>query len=530
MINYIIKSTKKRKLFFAALFVLITSFEGIILSYVISKGSTFTEGVDTNEILKYFVISMCGWLVVYFASYLFQIIVNSIIEDLNCRIKSEYLKSALIDTNISDSEVLSFITTDMKMLETTYFNSLFKVLQMIITAIVSTIAMLIINLPVSILFLALSFLPNAVSKLFKGVIKNKSEQWSNSNIIFTRTISDVISGRNTLKVYSAIPSFYTKVKKTLITTEKNNKEMNNWNQLANLCIYIASGVSFVLPFVIGIFLSTHYGLYSVSTLVSIFLLNDRVVGPLRSINQFTTLFQKTTHIREKILQTHIEKKDFMLEKSYELTTGLIAENISLRYDEKVILNRINFNWKPGEKILIIGESGSGKTSLMNILTGKVSPTEGTLFLTDSDNVKTQINQYGYFNLIEQNPHVFEGDLRMNISLNKFNEAVIEEVQEIAFLAELELNHHCEKDGINLSGGQIQRIEIARALHQNNPIFFIDEMTASLNRQMGESIRSYILSLPNMVVEIAHHYDDKDLPKYSKVYQMNHGTLNLVRSN
>lgn len=529
MIKYILKNTKNSKLILAGLFVSITSFEGIVISHIITQGSSFVFATKTHRIIEYLALSLGGWVVVYVSLYIYEILVSSIIKDLNIQIKNQFLKHSLINTNSAENEVMSFITNDLKMLETTYFNSLFKVILMGITAIVSIVAMLLINLPVSLVFIALSYIPNLVSKLFKSKIEIKSKEWSKGNEKSMKVVSDIIGGRNVLRVYSSEPNFYNKLKEVVINSETLNMRMNNYNQLANLFIYITSGFSFIVPFVIGIYLSTRYGFYSVSTLVSLFMLNDRVVGPLRNINQFITLFQKTAHVRKRILKVNDQQANFQKKEVYEVSPGLKIENLTLKYDTKIVLNKLNFEWKPGEKVLILGDSGSGKTSLINILTGSITATEGDFYLTDSNGKKIIRRKNGFFNLVEQNPHIFDAELRTNISLDDSAETEIDGILKITFLSEFTPDHYCEKDGKNLSGGQIQRIEISRALYQNNPIYFIDEMTASLNKEMGDAIRNYILSLPNMVIEIAHHYDEQVLKKYSKVYEIKNGRLNLLRS-
>lgn len=190
------------------------------------------------------------------------------------------------------------------------------------------------------------------------------------------------------------------------------------------------------------------------------------------------------------------------------------KNISFKYKNKYVLRNFSLDIKPGERIGIVGPSGAGKTTLVNLIMRLYNPTKGEI-LIDNQNIAdvTQKSLRENISFIPQSPTMFNRSIRENIAYGKDN-ATEKEIKRSAKLASAD-KFICETEkkyetlvgerGIKLSGGQSQRIAIARAFLKNAPILILDEATSALDSETEVAIQSSFekLSSGRTTIAIAH---------------------------
>lgn len=185
------------------------------------------------------------------------------------------------------------------------------------------------------------------------------------------------------------------------------------------------------------------------------------------------------------------------------------------------------------KVLVFGESGGGKTTLLKLIKGDLSPNTGKIELTDKNGA--QLNRYQSTALISQTPYIFNTTLFNNVTLfqpERYEKsAVIDAIKSVGLFDELggenALNYNCGLMGRRLSGGQLQRVEIARALLSKKKLFLVDEATANLDAKNAAKIRQLLFNLPTPMVEVAHHFDQSDI-RYTNEYDLENGKLVKVK--
>jgi ABC-type multidrug transport system fused ATPase/permease subunit len=170
-------------------------------------------------------------------------------------------------------------------------------------------------------------------------------------------------------------------------------------------------------------------------------------------------------------------------------------NVSFYYGNKVILDNISFTIKKGEKIGIVGLSGAGKTTLIEILSGLLKPSLGKVLIDGIDLWDYDIESYrSKISFVPQEPFLFEGTIYENLTFSK--NMSLEEVKKACNLANIDefieslengYFYKLSEGGTNLSGGQRQRLTIARAILRNPEIIFLDEPTSNLDAQSEEKI-------------------------------------------
>lgn len=190
------------------------------------------------------------------------------------------------------------------------------------------------------------------------------------------------------------------------------------------------------------------------------------------------------------------------------------KNVSFKYNDKEILNNLNFKIKANETVAFVGKSGAGKTTIFNLLCKMYNVNSGSITIDgininelDKDSIR------GNITIISQNPYIFNMSIRDNLKLVKEN-LTDEEMIEVCKIACLEefINELPDKydtiigeGGVNLSGGQKQRLAIARALVQKTEIILFDEATSALDNETQEKIQQAIENMKNeyTILIIAH---------------------------
>ena len=297
----------------------------------------------------------------------------------------------------------------------------------------------------------------------------------------------------------------------------------------------------VLLMVVSIIIISKYNnedtLSTIGTL-SIFLISSLKIIP--SLNKIVTSLQGIKYSQAAIesLKKDIDDiKNFISDKNdnRDLTNKkferLTLKELSFSYnfkDEKV-LEKINLDISSGEFIAVIGKTGVGKSTFLNLLTGILEPTEGDILINDKSIKGNHENLRNLIGFVPQNIYLFDDTIKKNIAFgvqeeNISNEKILKSstlAQLTKFISKLENNFEFNigENASKVSGGQKQRIAIARALYNDPPILILDEPTSSLDKETTKEIHQYlkILSKNKTIIMVSHKIDDNSL--FSKIFEI-----------
>ena len=223
--------------------------------------------------------------------------------------------------------------------------------------------------------------------------------------------------------------------------------------------------------------------------------------------------------------------------SIPFSKNIKIENLTFSYKKQIILNDINLNIQKGDVIGIIGSSGSGKSTFIDLINGLLKPSMGEILVDGIDINKEKNDWKKNIGYVGQDIFLIDDTIKKNIAfgieeseidIKMLNEALLSSKLN-AFIDTLEygLNTKVGDRGIQLSGGQKQRIAIARALYSNPGFLIFDEATASLDEETEREIMKSIYDLKGdkTIIMIAHRLGT--LKNCDKIFEIKQGILSPI---
>lgn len=208
------------------------------------------------------------------------------------------------------------------------------------------------------------------------------------------------------------------------------------------------------------------------------------------------------------------------------------EGVSFSYDwQKQVLHSLSARFEAGKAYALVGGSGSGKSTLLNLLMGAGAAYEGKI-LMDGREVRdlSPESLYGLMSVIQQNVFVFNASVRDNVTMfRSFPQEELEQAMGHAHLTELLQergeNYLCGENGKNLSGGEKQRISIARSLLKRSSVLLADEATAALDAQTAHQVTSDLLDLTGVTrIIVTHGLEESLLRRYDGILVLKDGRI------
>lgn len=423
---------------------------------------------------------------------------------------------------------LSTLTNDVSNIEMNYIDGIFEVVVNLMNFMVG-IAVIAYVSPIALVAgLIIGVVGTITSVLMSKPLQKHQEQRSAFYTSYTSYIKEFLSAFHIIKSNN----LNTKVRDDFYKKSEDIQEKGY--QIDKIISYISATQIFLEYFMM-------YGLLGFSVLLAfrgnltiggvVLIVNntEKIMFPLMQISEWLPKILSSKGIFNKIqvlLDDVVNHEETIAITDFE---NLIHfDEVSFSYDTQEVLNNVSFKLKKGEKYLIVGPSGGGKSTVLKLIRKYFNPGNGKITI-DDQNIK-QITKETYFHQlanIEQQVFIFEDTVKNNLCLYKnYSDEEVQVAIERAGLADFVDNHPdgLERmlfdNGKNISGGEKSRIAIARGLLQHAKIIILDEAFASLDGGIAREIEKTLLALEGVtVINVSHVVFEESKQSYDQVFMV-----------
>tara|TARA_B100001063_G_scaffold241583_1_gene268766 strand:+ start:7996 stop:9723 length:1728 start_codon:yes stop_codon:yes gene_type:complete len=489
----------------------------------------FLQSFDRNELIFYAGLFVTGAFLIKNLFYINLIRLQAnFLKEIKITISEKLFNFYLFDSFLENINVNPSIKARNVTSEIQGFNSyVVNLNKLLLDGTAITIVFFIIffatplvSLTVFVIFLIISVL---YFKLLKPKIKNKSKVNQDLLAKFTQMIYETFGAFKDVKVLNKEKEIFNLYKKKVEKYEENLLFFSIFDRFPKIILELTSIILLVI--LSSIFLRNNENLNELLPLLALVVVSVVRLLPAFSGMNTSLFYMKvyTPHLEKIYSELRIIHEKGNLNKNYNqndvFKSNVIInneeyiklKNVSFNYEnKKKLLDNISLNIKKGSTFGIIGPTGSGKSTLLQIMMGLLKPSSGNVYFNNSNISK--INQEWIKNIsyVSQNVFLLDDTVEKNITFNFDNLNVdknkIEKALEIAELSPKILslpNGIYEKvgvDGLKFSGGERQRLAIARAVYKEAPILFLDEFTSSLD----------VLTEEKILKNFKNHFSDKTI--------------------
>lgn len=333
----------------------------------------------------------------------------------------------------------------------------------------------------------------------------------------TTIINEGLKGTHDIKLLNIVEHFKNKVSGNLDElcndTVGSIKVDSGYVFLRTIVVYAFTAVLIVLSIYF-----VKFDVIKVSSLIAIFMYKDRLFTSILYLAWTERQLKEFALSAERIFEV-IDHSKFKLEhygnkRVNELSGKIEFKNVYFKYEKDSVLKGVSFNIEPKDTVAIVGKSGSGKTTIVNLISKIYEVDKGSILL-DGNNIN-DLDKYSIRNnisVISQKPYLFNMTIKENLLLVSPN-ASQKQIENVCKICELhdyimnlpkKYNTLVGEGGVTLSGGECQRVAIARALLMKTNIILFDEATSALDNETQENIQKAInnISSEYTMIIIAH---------------------------
>ena len=412
----------------------------------------------------------------------------------------------------STAAYLSALTNDAASIEADELSQLLSVITKAVTFFGALAMMLWYSPLMTAIAAGVTVLPLVASVLTGGQLQAAEKRVSDRNRDFTAALSDCLGGFSVVKTFRAEKEIF-----RLFAESNRALEQEKFSRRRLKALVGMIGATTGIIAQLGVFLAGAYlalsgkGLTAGAVILFVNLMNF-MIEPVAELPSLLAARKAARGLIVKLADA-LEQDETQPDgvRIAPLTRQLRLENVRFSYDgETEILRGVSAVFEAGKAYAIVGASGSGKSTLLNLLTSPGMAYEGSILL-DGTELRTVSPEslYETVSLIQQNVFVFNASIRDNVTM--FRSFPPEELAQAVRRAQLESliaergeGYLCGENGSGLSGGEKQRISIARSLLKHASVLLADEATAALDAQTAHQVTDDILSLSGVTRVIVTH--------------------------
>lgn len=470
-----------------------------------------------RDLLQLTIQYFCMWLFYFLQSYLMANVADTLVMDLRKQVAAKLNRLPLRFFDQSKAgEILSRVTSDLDKMSEVMQTGLLKLIVSIGTIIGSICMMLYYNVSLTLLFLAFMLL----STLITRIVSKKSLRYAGERMEsiggLTGLAEEYYNGRNVIKAYNHEAESLKKIEEAAEKARTANQRVDFLSNCVNPLIRLLTRISHAaIALLAGRALLG--GSMTVGVMQALFQYLNLASEPLTEASYMLNSMQAALAAAKRtfaLLDEPEEIADPAAPVELERAKGQIAfENVSFGYDpDRILMKNISFTAQPGQKIAVVGSTGAGKTTLVNLLMRFYEVNGGKITVDGLDTAEmTRSGLRRNFGMVLQDSWLFSGTLADNISYGR-PDASREEVEAAAKAAKIDYlirtmpqgyDTVMSNEAANLSAGQKQLLTIARVFLCNPPILILDEATSSVDTrtevEIGKAMKQLMRGRTSFVI-------------------------------
>ncbi len=476
------------------------------LSNIIKDGMFAETGIDMAAITKIGLTLVTIYCLSAIFSYITSFIMATITQKVSKRLRGDIchkinkLPLKYLDGH-SHGDILSRVTNDVDTISQSLNNSVASLVTSLAMLFGCTIMMFLTNW-----IMALSAIVSAlIGFSVMGVIMMKSQKYfkaqQDSLGDLNGQVEENYTGHNIVKAFNGEKQeeqAFSKLNKKLYT---NSWKSQFFSGIMQPLMSFVGNLSFVVVCVVGAVLCSNE-IIEFGVIVSFMIYIRLFTSPLSQLAQIATTLQSTAAASERVFE-FLEERELEDESNKTLVLENVVgkvefKNVVFGYDEgKTIIHNFSAKVKPGDKVAIVGPTGAGKTTMVNLLMRFYEIDSGEILIDDVPiSSLTRENIHKLFGMVLQDTWLFEGTIRDNIRYSKLD-ATDEEIENACkvvgidhFIRTLPEGYNTVfSDNTSISVGQKQLLTIARAMVENAPMLILDEATSSVDTRTEQLIQT-----------------------------------------
>lgn len=421
---------------------------------------------------------------------------------------------------------------DIKQVNEQYYERVPDLVYQLSLLVAALLAMVYISWTLLLTYLFIFLIPIILPQLLSRKLEKQQNILSQQNDISAQKINEYFNGQNTIVQFQAGIFFQEAFDLINKLNKKSHFKLYFLTHITEELGNVTGSISQLLCFFIGgLFILN--GKIAIGELIASIQLLNYIFSPISKIGGLLSGIRSTKSLRKQLKELTTYPTIFGADIHPDEYPMISLEAVSLSYDSKTIINNVQMDFHSPDKYLLLGESGAGKSSLLDLLDRKIRPTKGNLFL-NGQNLKdiSQKDLYRIIQKVDQSPYLFDISIRENITLGRpYDEKHFYDITEKCNLTKLIQERGQESIGkfaSEISGGERQRIGIARALYSNADIYLFDEPIAALDKDNAEQILNLILGLENkMVIVVSHQVPEAVISRFDHVMRLESASIVML---
>ena len=516
------KLVQNHKVLYFISLILIVSYSVVDLLKSILMSYIFDDHlIDSISSLIVIVLVFLGvYLIVStLQQYVVEVLKNKIRYSLNQNLYQSYASRNIESFQKKDSsEILNEFNNEVNVVIDNYVSSKLNVFSLTISLILGSLYIANLSVEILIFLLFCAFITIFINSIFKNRLKKNQMNYLVSMKQWLCSIKNLCRCFNDIKILNLEKVFCDGLDIENKNLEQNTLKNNGFIKILSSLNSFISQAMFFLTLLFGIVL-INYNRLTVGQLLGIAQASNMVIMPIVNYANLRNMIQSSIPVLQKLLDNSIcseEKEPIIFDEQIH---DIKIKHLSFSYGARLILDLNNLVIDQGKKYLVIGKSGDGKSTFLDILT-KQKKADG-IYVNDKDLKDVQFSTYAdTFSYVNQDndllPFSFEQNITLGRKMSKYS------LKDLVTIFNLESIFDKERDNLdfehlNLSGGEKQRICLARAMYRNKKWLFLDEAFSAIDKTNSDRIHQFILSNPDLtVLSIEHKVTKETVSLYDKV--------------